>query len=179
MVIWDAMRSYVTPSATGSPWKTQAHPKSMGRSSMIKENIDFVFGAMRKMSESLQGSQKPTDHHNKPLWQQNLQSAQLPRPSGHHSQASWVAKHWPVEKGRQGNSKSKTSDPLQNLSIRPWILQNEIWGVTPALNQPPCQTQKSFNILQQKNWKGFDSGSISSYSGVILLTLWPRFTFQD
>ena len=83
----------------------------MGRSSMIKENIDFVFGAMRKMSESLQGSQKPTDHHNKPLWQQNLQSAQLPRPSGHHSQASWIAKHWPVEKGRQGNSKSKTSDP--------------------------------------------------------------------
>ena len=46
---------------------------------------------------------------------------------------------------RQGNSKSKTSRPLQKLSIRPWILQNEIWGVTPALNQPPCQTQKSFN----------------------------------
>ena len=150
MMIWDAMRSYVTPSATGSPWKTQAHPKSMGRSWMIKENIDFVLGAMRKMSESLQGSQTPTDHHNTPLWQQNLQSPQLPRPSGHHSQASWVAKNWPVEKGRQGNSKSKTFDHLQNLSIRPWILQNEIWGVTPALNQPPCQTQKSFNILQQK-----------------------------
>ena len=40
---------------------------------------------------------------------------------------------------RQGNSKSKTSGPLQKLSIRPWILQNEIWGVTPAFNQPPCQ----------------------------------------
>ena len=120
-----------------------------------------------------------TQNQTKPLGQQNLQSPQLPRPSGHHSQASWVAKHWPVEKGRQGNSKSKTFDHLQNLSIRPWILQNEIWGVTPALNQPPCQTQKSFNILQEKNWKGFDSGSISSYSGVILLTLLPRFTFQD
>ena len=155
MVIWDAMRSYVTPSATGSPWKTQAHPKSMGRSSMIKENIDFVFGAMRKMSESLQGSQKPTDHHNKPLWQQNLQSPQLPRPSGHHSQASWVAKHWPVEKGRQGNSKSKTSDPPtktihQALDPTKWNL-----GGHPC---PQPATLPDTEILQhpsRKKLKGF------------------------
>ena len=39
------------------------------------------------MSESLQDSKKPTDHHTKPLGQQKLQSPQRPRPSGHHSHA--------------------------------------------------------------------------------------------
>ena len=47
---------------------------------------------------------------------------------------------------------------------------------------PQPATLPDTEILQhpsRKNWKGFDSGSISSYSGVILLTLLPRFTFQD
>ena len=53
------------------------------------------------------------------------------------------------------------------------------FGGSPLPSTSHPARQKSFNILQQKNGKGFDSGSISSYSGVILLTLWPRFTFQD
>ena len=81
---------------------------------MIKENIDFVFGAMRKMSESLQGSQKPTDHHNKPLWQQNLQSPQLPRPSGHHSQASWVANTSPSRRGAKEIQNLRLLAPYKN-----------------------------------------------------------------
>ena len=43
----------------------------------------------------------------------------------------------------------------------------------------PARHRNPSTSFNKKNWKGFDSGSISSYSGVILPTLWPRFTFQD
>ena len=40
-----------------------------------------------------------TQNQTKPLGQQNLQSPQLPRPSGHHSQSSWVANTSPSRRG--------------------------------------------------------------------------------
>ena len=85
----------MTPSDTGNLQKTQNHLKRLGSSSMTEGNINFILDAMSKMSEDLPDSQKPTDHHTKPLGQQKLQSPQRPRPSGHHSQAPWVANAGP------------------------------------------------------------------------------------
>ena len=85
----------MTPSDTGNLQKTQNHLKRLGSSSMTKGNINSILKTMSKISESPQGSQKPTDHHTKPLGQQKLESPQRPRPSGHHSQAPWVANAGP------------------------------------------------------------------------------------
>ena len=63
------------------------------------------------MSESLQGSKKPTDHHTKPLGQQKLQSPQRPRPSGHHSLSLSLSLFLPMLSGCPFRS-SKTTDDI-------------------------------------------------------------------
>ena len=47
------------------------------------------------------------------------------------SRLSWIAKHWPVEKGPQGNLNSESSGCLQKHFTMPWTLQNDICKASP------------------------------------------------
>ena len=55
-----------------------------------------------------------TQNQTKPLGQQNLQSPQLPRPSGHHSQASWVANTSPSRRGAKEIQNLRLLAPYKN-----------------------------------------------------------------
>ena len=114
-----------------------------------------------------------TQNQTKPLGQQNLQSPQLPRPSGHHSQSSWVANTSPSRRGAKEIQNLRLLAPYKNYPSGLGSYKMKFGGSPlPSTSHPARHRNPS-----TKKRKGFDPGSISLYNGVILLTFGPRFRF--